>query len=278
MNINNNVRLQKNKYGGYRIKLAKLGLVKFKTSKEYEILLRQASDPNDKSVKIKHVTIKKEYDKYYAIFNIECMHPIVEKDKKTEPVGIDIGCHDLAALSNKKIIPNLDLKHETQQIIHYQKIMSHHKKGSCRYREAQRLYRKWHTKLVNKRNDYYHKESLKIVKKSSFISVQNENIINWKKLKSLSRKLQINAPRTFLDMIETKAYWNNITFVKVPRTFPSTQICSNCKKRNKNISGIGKLGIRDWDCPHCPAHHNRDINAAINILNKGLEIVGTTVQ
>ena len=275
---NNNVRLQKNKYGGNRIKLAKLGLAKYKTSKEYEILLRQGSDPNDKSVTIKHVTVKKEHEKYYAIINIECMHPIVEKDKQTEQIGMDIGCGDLAVLSNKEIIPNLDLKHEVRQIKHYQREMSHHKVGSIRYRQAKALFHKWHTKLINKRNDYYNKQSLKIIKKSTFIAVQNENIIKWKKLKNLSKKLQINAPRKFMDMIEHKAHWNNIQFIKVPKSFASTQICSNCGEKNKNISGLGKIGIRNWKCPKCGKYHNRDINAAINILNKGLETVGTTVQ
>ena len=278
MNNNNNVRLQKNKYGGDRIKLASLGLVKFKTSKEYKILLRQGSDPNDTSVKIKHVTIIKEHGKYFAAVNIEYMRPIVEKDDKTEEIGIDIGCKNLSALSNENIIPNPDLTHEIQQIGYYQKIMSHHKKGSKRYNEALKLYYKWTAKKINKRNDYYHKESLKIIKHSNFISVQNENIKAWQSTRFLSRKIQINAPRIFLDMLEYKSRWNNVKFTKVPKTFPSTQICSKCGKRNKKIGGIGKLGIRNWQCPHCHEYHNRDINAAKNILNKGLQIVGTTMQ
>ncbi|SDA62167.1 zinc ribbon domain-containing protein, partial [Methanobrevibacter millerae] len=61
--------------------------------------------------------------------------------------------------------------------------------------------------------------------------------------------------------------------------FPSTQICSECGEKNENIAGIGNIGIREWDCPHCNAHHDRDVNASKNILKKGLEMaVGTTVQ
>ncbi|WP_407410166.1 zinc ribbon domain-containing protein [Methanobrevibacter sp.] len=66
--------------------------------------------------------------------------------------------------------------------------------------------------------------------------------------------------------------------MKLPKFFPSTKKCSKCQKINKNISGLENLGIRDWDCPYCHTHHDRDVNAAKNILNKGLEVVGTTAQ
>ena len=278
MNNNNNIRIQKNKYGHYQLYLAKHGLVKYKTSKKYHELLCRGSDPYDPTVKIKHVTIKREYDKYYAIVNIECIHIPVEKNKNHEKVGIDIGCGKLAVLSNKREITNLDLNKELNKIIQYQKEMSHHKKGSQRYNEARRLYRKWTKKMINKREDYYDKKTLDIVKNSSFVAVQNENIIAWKHNKHLSGKLQINAPRVFMDKLEYKCDWNDTTFIKVPKNFPSTQICSQCGTQNHNISGIDKMGIRNWQCPECGAYHDRDLNASINILNKGLEIVGTTVQ
>ena len=278
MNNNNSVRIQKNKYGYDKLKLAKHGLIKFRASKEYWDYLRRGSDQNDPTVKIKHVTIKREYDMYFAIVNVECIHIPVEKNENPEQVGIDIGCSKLAVLSNKQEITNLDLKKEFEKIIHYQKIMSHSKRGSIRYREAQRLYRKWMTKLVNKRNDYYDKMTINIVKNSTFVAVQNENIISWKHNKYLSRKLQINAPRTFMDKLEYKCGWNDTIFIKIPKHFPSTQICSNCGKQNHDISGIGQLGIRNWKCPFCGKVHDRDLNASINILSKGLEIVGTTVQ
>ena len=156
--------------------------------------------------------------------------------------------------------------------------MSHTQPGSIRHNEAQRLFHKWMTKLINKRNDYYDKITCYIVKNSSFIAVQNENIIAWKHNKFLSRNLQLNAPRIFMDKLEYKCIWNDVTFIKVPKNFPSTQICSECGEKNPAVSGLGNLGIRNWDCPHCKKHHDRDINAAKNILNKGLQIVGTTVQ
>ena len=81
-----------------------------------------------------------------------------------------------------------------------------------------------------------------------------------------------------MDKLEHKCDWNDKIFIKIPKNFPSTQICSNCGKQNHDIAGIGKLGIRNWKCPFCGEVHDRDLNASINILNKGLEIVGTTMQ
>ena len=81
-----------------------------------------------------------------------------------------------------------------------------------------------------------------------------------------------------LKKIKQKSQQEYVEFVKISKFFPSTQICHKCQKRNENIKGLKNLGIRDWDCPHCHTHHDRDRNAAINILNKGLEIVGTTMQ
>ena len=278
INNNNNVRIQKDKYGFDKIKLAKLGLVKFKTSKEYRSILRQASDKNDHSAKIKHVTIKREGDEYYAVFNIRCIHVPERIIGPLQQVGIDIGCSKLAVLSNTQEIPNLDLTQETDKIIQYQKQMSHHTLGSIRYNEAQRLFNVWFTKLLNKRNDYYDKMTTYIVKNSCFVAVQNENIIAWKNNKYLSHGIQLNAPRIFMDKIEYKCDWNDVEFIKVPRNFPSTQICSNCHERNRNISGLDKLGIREYDCPFCGEHHDRDVNASINIRDYGLELVGTTGQ
>ena len=81
-----------------------------------------------------------------------------------------------------------------------------------------------------------------------------------------------------MDKLEHKCNWYNVTFIKVPKNFPSTQICSQCHTKNSNISGIGQLGTRNWKCPHCGAYHDRNLNVSINIINKGLEIVGATVQ
>ena len=199
INNNNNVRIQKNRYGFEQIKLAKLGLIKFKTSKEYRELLRQASNTRDYTAKIKHVTIKKENNKYYAVFNIECIHTPDRIIGPRQQIGIDIGCNKLAVLSNDQKIPNLDLTEETEKIIHYQKIMSHHNPKSIRYKKAQKQYNKWYQKLINKRNDYYNKKTADIVKNSCFIAVQNENIKAWKHNKYLSHGIQLNAPRTFMD-------------------------------------------------------------------------------
>ena len=110
INNNNNIRITKDKNGYDKIKLAKLGIVKFKTSKEYRELLGKGSNPNNECVKIKHVTVKKVHGIYYAVFNIEYLHVPERIIGPQMQVGIDIGCSKLAVLSNGQEIPNLDLK------------------------------------------------------------------------------------------------------------------------------------------------------------------------
>ena len=271
MNNKNNLRIQKDKNGFDKILLPKFGLIKFKTSKKYRQTLHQASDPNDPTATIKHVTIKKTNDKYYVVFNIETIHIPEREYGPLMQVGIDIGCNKLAVLSNEQEILNLDLTKETDKIIEYQRKMTQHQPNSIRYNEFKRLYHKWMEKLVNKRNDYYDKQTSYIAKNSSFVAVQNENIKSWKSNKYLSHNLQLNAPRIFMDKLEYKSLWNDVDLIKVSLDFPSTQICSNCGEKNPNISGLGNLGIRDWDCPKCGKHHDRDINASKNILQIGLK-------
>lgn len=278
MNNNNNVRITPDKNGYDKIKLAKLGLVKFKTSKKYRQLLHCGSDINNQDVKIKHVTVKKVHNKYFAVFNVEYIYVPETIIGPKMQVGIDIGCGKLAVLSNSLEIPNLELKKETDTIIKYQKTMSHHQKDSIRYLEAQRLFNKAWEKFLNKRKDYYNKLANYIAKNCSLVAVQNENIIAWKHNRYLSRSIQLNAPRDFMDRLEKKCQQEGVEFVKISQFFPSTKKCSKCNKINKNLSGLKNLKIRDWNCPYCHAHHDRDMNAAINILNEGLKIVGTTVQ
>lgn len=103
INNRNNVRIEKDKYGYDKIKLAVRGLVKFKTSKKYRELLHRGSDKNDPTVKIKHVTVKKVNDKYYAVFNIERIHIPEKITGPLQQVGIDIGCSKLAVLSNTQV-------------------------------------------------------------------------------------------------------------------------------------------------------------------------------
>lgn len=156
--------------------MPKLGLVKFKTSKKYQRELRQASNPNDPTSKIKHITIKKENDEYYAVFNIETIHIPQREYGPLMQVGIDIGYSKLPVLSNTQEIPNLDLTKEIDKIIEYQRKMTQQKENSTRYQEYKRLYHKWMNKFVNKRNDFYDKQTAYIARNSCFVSVQNENI------------------------------------------------------------------------------------------------------
>ena len=157
-------------------------------------------------------------------------------------VGIDIGCGKLAVLSNGTEIPNLDLTRETDDIIRHQKTMSHHKKGSIRYLEAQRLYNKAWEKFLNKRKDYYNKLVNYIVKNSSFVAVQNENIIAWKSNKYLSHSIQLNAPRDFMDRLDKKCQQEGVKFISpcFPINPKMQQMPKNQQKPQRNRKSRNK--------------------------------------
>jgi len=152
-------RIQKNgnniRITNRRIRLAKLGFIRYHTSKEYRKLL--------KSSKINNITIKKENSKYYAIINI--ITSVDELKHTGKNIGIDLGLKNLATLSNGQEIANLDLKHEDQMIKKYQKKLSRQKYMSKNYQKTLKKYHKWLNRKNNKTQNAYHQFSKYLVKK-----------------------------------------------------------------------------------------------------------------
>lgn len=126
-----------------------------------------------------------------------------------------------------------------------------------------------HERIRNIRTDYLHKLSTTIIKENSFIAIENLNINGLIKNHHMSKSISDVAWREFMEMLEYKATWYGSRVVKVPTFFPSSQICSSCGYKN---SVVKKLSVRQWICPKCGTTHERDCNAAKNILNKALEI------
>ena len=251
-------RIQNN--GNIKIKdniiiLPKLGGVYYRTSKKYREKL--------KKVKINNVTIKIENGKYYAVFNIETEIPEFPKTK--EFVGIDLGMRTLATLDNGLKIANLDVTYEENMIKKYQKRLSRQKNNSNRYKKTLKTYWKWIDQKKNKINDYYHKTTTKIVEKYDIIILEDLNIKGMFQNPRYSPKLQKIAWKKFVEMIKYKAEIYGKTLRQISRWYPSSKICSNCGHYNKDLKYE-----TEWKCPQCQKTHDRDINAAKNILKQGL--------
>ena len=251
-------RIQNNsniKIKPHTIILPKLGEVYYRTSKKYREKL--------KKVKINNVTIKIENGKYYAVFNIE--NEIPEFPKTNQFVGIDLGMRTLATLDNGLKIANLDVTHEENMIKKYQKRLSRQKNNSNRYKKTLKTYWKWIDQKKNKIKDHYHKTTTKIVKKYDIIILEDLNIKGMFQNPHYSPKLQKIAWKKFVEMLKYKAEIYGKTLRQISRWYPSSKICSNCGHYNKDLKYE-----TEWKCPQCQKTHDRDINAAKNILKQGL--------
>ena len=229
---------------------------------------------------IKHIwniTISKsKRGNYYC--SICCDYNLEEFEHTGEVIGIDIGIKDLMILSNGTKIDNPKfLKKSERKLKHSQRVFSKKKKGSKNREKARKRLAIAHEKLSNQRKDYLHKVTTSIVKNYDVICMEDLNVKGMLKNHSLAKAIQDSSFGAIASMLDYKARWHNRTIVKVGRFYPSSKTCSCCGYKKDDLT----LGDREWTCPKCHTHHDRDVNAAKNILNEGLNIldnntVGTT--
>lgn len=253
-NNHNSIRLENNK-----IRIPKIGFIKFKTSKDYKEILKNSI--------IQNATIELRHGKYYAVINILTNYtpwPLGHKD-----TGIDRGLKTLATLSDGIKIANLDLTKEEKMIKKYQRQLQRKEYDSNNYQKTLKKLWKWTDKKNNKTEDYLHKITTKIVQDSKIICMETLNIKGMKQNHKLAPKLQRISMSKFKDLIKYKCDWNDREFIQIDMFFPSSKMCHVCHEKYEELT----LDIREWTCKKCNTTHDRDINAAINILEEGLKIL-----
>ena len=259
----------KNSYrtGGYikidnrYITVPKIGMLRFRDNYKLE----------DKNIlKIYNVTISKSSSgKYYASISAEVYIPCFEKTNQS--CGIDLGLKDYLILNSGEKIKNPRiLKHLEVKYRRLAKAVSRKKLNSNNRNKAKLKLARFHEKIVNIRKDFTHKLSTNIVRQYDIICCETLKVKNMMKNHRLAKSFQDVSLYEFIRQLEYKAKWYGKTISKVDRFYPSSQLCSNCGYKN---SDVRNLNIRDWTCPKCGVHHDRDINASINILNEGLRIL-----
>ena len=206
--------------------------------------------------------------KYYVSITCEVEHKPFEKTNKS--VGIDTGIKELAILSDGSSYENIkSLKTKLKKLKYEQRQLSKKQKGSRSRNKQKRKFSLVHEQITNIRKDYLHKVSTEIVKNHDIISVEDLAVKNIMKNHCLAQAMSDVSLGAFYTMLEYKANWNDRQFVKIDRFFPSSKTCSNCGWIKQDLT----LAIREWTCESCGKIHDRDVNAAKNILKQGINIL-----
>ena len=245
-----------------KIKLVGLGKLK----------LRGEIDLNSLSRKqIKSITISKDKcNHYYASVCYEVEIEITERDfklkDKSKSIGLDLGLTDFLIDSQGEKTANPKfLRNELEKIRFLDRCLSRKKKGSNSYKKTKLKRAKLFKKITNKRNYFFHEISKSLVNNFDFIYVEDLAVKNMIKNRKLSRAIQDVSWSRFISILSYKCEWYGVKLHKIHRWFASSKTCNNC---NYQIAKLD-LSIREWVCPDCDYTHDRDVNAARNILKRG---------
>jgi len=259
------------------IKLPKLGFIK--TSKTNQL----------SNAKIKRYTVS--YDTtgcYYLSLQVDSE---VKRFPKTgQTVGLDLGVADLAITSTGVKYGTFNAKWMERQVRvwqskfakrkhqatiamrqwnHSHKTVKMELQDYANWQRARQLKARYQAKIANQRRDYLHKVTTNLVKENDVIVIEDLRTKNLMRNHHLAKSIANASWYQFRSMLEYKCAWYDKRLVVVKPNYTS-QVCSECGFN----SGPKPLEIREWTCPQCCAHHDRDINAAVNILHKGLKAIG----
>ena len=219
---------------------------------------------------IKSITVSRTTDnKYYMSLLVESEIKPLNESNRT--IGLDLGIKDLIVDSNGHKYKNHKYLTKSQnKLAKEQRKLSKMVKGSHNRNKQRIKVARLHKHIQNQRNDYLHKLSKKIIDENQIICIEDLKVKDMEQNNKLARNITDASWSRLVSMLIYKANWYGRKVIKIPFTYPSSQLCSICSYKN---SITKSLNIRKWTCPKCGTIHDRDINAAKNILRKGIEIL-----
>ena len=268
------------RFEGGKLILPKLGAVKIKKSRDFDGRILNAT------------VSKAATGKYFVSLCVE--EDVVAKPCAGNRVGIDVGIKNFYSDSNGNVIANpRTLSRHERKLRREQRRLSRmmesnitgyrtgpkggrvpvYAKPVSECKNIQKQRRKValiHEKVYNIRTDFLHKQSTKLVNENQVIAVEDLNVKGMVRNHKLAKAISDVSWSRFFSILEYKAFEHGAEIIRVPTFYPSSQLCSFCGYKNPLVKN---LRVREWDCPVCGSHHNRDENAAVNILNKALQTI-----
>ena len=222
---------------------------------------------------IKSAVISKEADKYYVSVLVE-EDITLPKFIPNNIVGIDLGIKNFLITSHNEKVKNT-IKINEKRLAGLQKGLSRCKLGSKNRYKMKLKIQKLFMKIKNARKFLIYTITNKIIKENDIIAVETLNVQQMKQTHTIAKCLNENPIGEIIRVLKYKAIWNNKKVIEIDRYYPSSQICSVCNYQNKEVKN---LNVRSWECPQCGRVHDRDVNAAINIMWEGLTTYMKTIN